>query len=96
MNHIHINAEILKALHIDTHDVQRVVLLIKAGRLPRLRVTRALHGMALHMTSSSVHTYELITKHEKPMRPLSLLDAVEAISLFEVCSISNNKCDCAV
>ena len=77
------NEEILKTLGIDASNVTRVVLQIEAGRMPCLLVTRVFDSK-LYGDNGSVYTYDLTTKGEHPMVPLSMHDAREALALFEV------------
>jgi len=81
------NIEILKTLGIDASNVTRVVLQIEAGRMPCLLVTRRLLSAWTGDYYNHVCPYQLTTKHEKPMAPLSMHDAREALALFEVSKV---------
>ena len=78
-----INMAICKTLGIDTLNVQRVVVLLEPDQLPRIRITRFLRT-AVVPPYQHTESYDLISRTEKPMIPLSIADTIDALQGFEV------------
>ena len=78
-----INMAICKTLGIDTLNVQRVVVLLEPMQPPRIRITRFLLG-TLVPPYQHTESYELVSRSEKPIVPLSIADTVDALQGFEV------------
>ena len=78
-----INMAICKTLGIDTLNVQRVVVLLEPDQLPLIRITRFLRT-AVVPPYQHTESYDLISRTEKPMIPLSIADTIDALQGFEV------------
>ena len=83
-----INMAICKTLGIDTLNVQRVVGLLEPDQLPRIRITRFLRT-AVVPPYQHTESYDLISRTEKPMIPLSIADTIDALQGFEVSKRGN-------